>query len=215
MKSLNDKIEQLKSISSKKLDPEKEKLFLKAIKELETSEQAKGIKAGEKAKDFTLPDQHQLPTRLFDLLKKGPVVLTFYRGGWCPYCNLQLRAYQEILDEIHRLGANLVAISPQKPDRHTYQSLIDGLTFTVLSDENNEVSKLYQILYELPEYLIKPYQELGINLELENINRKWILPSPATFIIDRTGLIVHANIHSDYKKRMEPEHILSILEILN
>ncbi|MDI6453053.1 peroxiredoxin-like family protein [Peloplasma aerotolerans] len=215
MKSLNDKIEQLKNISNKKLDPEKEKLFLQAIKELEMSEQAKGIKVGDKAKDFILPDQNQKQVRLFDLLKNGPIVLTFYRGGWCPYCNLQLRAYQEILDKIHELGASLVAVSPQKPDRHTYKSLIDGLTFTVLSDENNEVSKLYHVLYELPEYLVKPYQELGINLELENINRKWILPSPATYIIDRTGLIVHANIHSDFKKRMEPEHILSILEILN
>ncbi|MHB8630078.1 MAG: peroxiredoxin-like family protein [Aggregatilineales bacterium] len=144
---------------------------------------------------------------LAEQLQKGPVVLAFYRGAWCPYCNLQLRAYQAILPEITNLGATLVAVSPQAPDYSIDMVTKANLTFPVLSDAGNLVAREYRLVFTLPEAL-RPYTA---NLPQYNHDDSWELPLPGTFVIGPDGVIRLAFTHADYTKRLEPTDILRTL----
>lgn len=135
-------------------------------------------------------------------------MVTFYRGAWCPYCNLQLRAYQAILPQVTRLDATLVAISPQTPDASVEIVSKAGLTFPVLSDVGNHVARSYRLVFVLPEVL-RPYTA---NLPQYNGDKSWELPLPGTFVVGRDGIIKLAYVHADYTKRLEPSDILAALE---
>ncbi len=212
--NLSKQIEELINSSKQRIPEEIQGIFDKAIKELDQSGTVTGIKAGDKAPDFTLENHLGDKVELYSVLKEGPVVLTFYRGAWCPYCNLQLKAYQNILPKIEALGAKLIAINPQRSDDSL--SIIEKhqLSFPVLSDVELIVSTKYNIVYELPMYLQTAYKSLGLDLEKLNGDGSWRLPMAATFIIDQQGLICYSFIDADYKKRMEPVDIISILELL-
>jgi peroxiredoxin len=144
------------------------------------------------------------------LLKQGPVVLTFYRGDWCPYCNLQLRAYQAILPRIRELGANLVAISPQTPDNSLSTAEKKGLTFPVLSDGGNAVARRYGLVFSLSETL----RTTGANLPSFNGDDSWDLPMPGTFVIAPDGTVRLAFVDADWTRRLEPAAILDALQRL-
>ena len=166
---------------------------------------------GAEAPDFALPDRHGQTVRLSALLARGPVVLTFYRGGWCPYCNLQLRAYQAILADIESLGATLVAISPQTPD-YTVSTVDEkGLRFPVLSDVGNGVARKYGLVFVLSESLQDLQKKFGNEVPRFNGDSSWELPMPATFVISRDGVIRLASVDSDYRRRLEPAAILAQL----
>ena len=162
---------------------------------------------GDRAPDFTLPDANGRSVTLSSLLKTGPVVFTFYRGEWCPYCNLTLRAYQAVLPQIKALGATLVAVSPQRPDFSQAMITKADLTFPVLSDVGNHVARQYRLVFTLPGPL-RPY---SANLPRFNDDDSWELPVPGTFVIGQDGVIHAAFVHADYTKRMEPAAILSAL----
>jgi peroxiredoxin len=166
------------------------------------------LKVGETAPDFTLLEARGQQVRLSSLLAKGPAVITFYRGGWCPFCNLQLRAYQSVLPEIHRLGAELVAISPQTPDFALTDAEQKALTFPVLSDPHNTVARAYGLVYTLSEALQRLQEGFGNPLPKFNGDPSWELPMPGTFIIDPGGLIRLAHVDVDYRHRLEPSAIL-------
>lgn len=212
--NLGKQIEELISSSKKKLSEEIQDVFDKAINELDQSGKVMGIKAGDIAPNFTLENHLGDQVELYSILNEGPVVLTFYRGAWCPYCNLQLKAYQKILPEIEALGAKLIAISPQKSDDSLSFLEKNQLALNVLSDCGLSVSSKYNLVYELPEYLQNAYKSLGLDLEKLNGDGSWRLPLAATFIINRQGLICYSFIDVDYKKRMEPIDIISILGIV-
>lgn len=175
---------------------------------------AKAIKSGQQAPDFALPNILQVSTRLVDLLKKGPVVLTFYRGGWCPFCNLQLKSYQEKLPEMRALGAELVAISPQLPDGTVSTVEKDALTFEVLSDVGNKVAREYGLVFKVPDEVVAIYKGFGINLEKANGDSSHELPMPGTFVIGKDGKVLLASVEADYKKRLPVERILDALKAL-
>ncbi len=172
-----------------------------------TGIEEQSLHAGDHAPDFTLPDARGGDVALAALLKNGPVVLTFYRGDWCPYCNLTLRAYQAILPELTALNATLVGVSPQLPDFGL--AMIDkaDLTFPVLSDVGNHVARQYRLLFTLPESL-RPY---SASITQSNGDESWELPMPATFIIQRDGVVRWAFTPADYTKRLEPQVILQAL----
>lgn len=214
MASLIDEINEYKASSSKKASPEKKRINAQAIKELEESGIAKGLKKGDHAPDFTLPDATGRNISLSDQLAKGPVILSFYRGGWCPYCNLELRAYQRALPEIKNAGAQLIAISPQTPDASLSTKEKDELEFFVLSDEGGEVAKAYDLLFKLQDELIELYKKSGIDLPAHNGNENWELPKPATFVVDQRGTIVFSHVDSDYKNRTDPEEVIGIVKAL-
>ncbi|MCD9026159.1 peroxiredoxin-like family protein [Cohnella silvisoli] len=178
------------------------------VQELQSKGIAAGLQVAEKAKDFALKDAFGNDVYLSEELSKGPVVLTFYRGGWCPYCNRQLRAYQEVLPQIQSLGAQLIAISPQLPDQTLSLQEKAELSFKVLSDPRGVVSTKYNLLYDVPDDLRQLYISLNIDLKEYNGTDHWVLPVPATFMIDEQSIIRSAYVNPDFTKRMEPDEIL-------
>uniref|UniRef100_A0A9E7ZW54 thioredoxin-dependent peroxiredoxin n=1 Tax=Bosea sp. NBC_00436 TaxID=2969620 RepID=A0A9E7ZW54_9HYPH len=171
----------------------------------------KAIGVGDSAPDFALPgiDGHQIV--LDDLLRQGPVVLTFDRGGWCPYCNLQLRAYQVALPHVAALGARLVAISPRLPDNSLGTVEKNTLTFDVLSDVGTAVARSYGLVYTLPAELREALRSNDKALSRINGDESWELPVPATYVIGKDGRVLLASLHVDYRTRLEPEAILAAL----
>jgi len=190
-------------------------LYEAKIEELRTNfalEAAAGI--GTKAPEFRLPDVKGDLISLTNLLRDGPVVVTFYRGGWCPYCNIQLRAYQAALPQMADLGARLIAISPQLPEQSLSTALADELTFYVLSDVGNQAARRFGLVYTLPEELRAALRSNNKALPGINGDESWELPVPATYVIARDGRIALAYIEVDYRKRLEPEALLNALRSL-
>ena len=169
---------------------------------------------GDRAPEFVLPNARARMIRLSDLLARSPVVLTFYRGAWCPYCNAQLRGLQQALPEIEALGASLVAVSPQLPDGSL--DLIDehALTFEVLSDEKSRVASEYGIVFTLAPADRALFLEVGTNLAQANGDDSWVLPAPSTFVIAKDGTIRHAQVDADFTNRLGPDEIVGALRAL-
>lgn len=186
----------------------------KAITELENSEEGKGLSIGDKVPEFTLPDATGKVVQLREILDKGPVILTFYRGGWCPYCNMELRAYQQLMEDIKAAGAELVAVSPQTPDASLSTKEKNELDYFVLSDEGNKVADEYRLVYKLPPYLVDIYKEKGLDLEKANDSDSWTLPVSATYIIQQDGTIAYEYTKADYKDRVEPSEVVEKLKAL-
>ena len=139
------------------------------------------------------------------------MVLAFYRGHWCPYCNVALRALQQALPQFRGAGARLMAISPETPDHS--MSLIERqkLEYDVLSDAGNRVARDFGLAFKLPESVRPVYERLGITLPAFNGDESFELPVPATYVIDRDGRIRWAHVDADYTKRAEPAQILAAL----
>jgi peroxiredoxin len=175
----------------------------------------RAVTVDEIAPDFALPDAVGKSIVLKDLLRAGPVVLTFYRGGWCPYCNIQLRAYQSVQPQISALGARLVAISPQLPDNSLDTVNKNALTFDVLCDVGNEVARNYGLVYSLPEEIRAALRLNNKALPSINGDESWELPVPATYVVARDGLVALAYIEVDYRKRLEPKALLTCLKSLS
>jgi peroxiredoxin len=139
------------------------------------------------------------------------VILTFYRGGWCPYCNLELRAYQALLAEIHAAGAELVAVSPELPDHSLTTAQKNDLTFTVVSDVGGVLAEALGIRFIISEAVRPFYEKAGHALPTRNGDGVWSVPMPATFVIERGGRIRSAFIEPDYRKRLDPREALTAL----
>ena len=169
---------------------------------------------GDTLSNFILPNAVGEAIELRSLLEEGPLVISFYRGQWCPYCNLELRALQQALPQIKNSGANLVAISPQTPDNSLSTSEKNELTFEVLSDRGNKIAKEFGLVFTLPEQLRPLYKEFGIDIASHNGDRSYELPIAATYIVDRNGIIIRAFIDVDYTKRLDPEEIVATLREL-
>ncbi len=146
------------------------------------------------------------------MLDKGPVVLNFYRGGWCPYCNLELNAYQKHLQEINELGASFVAISPQTPDKSLSTAEKNELKFQVLSDVGNKIADQFGLVFKLPTELQELYNNFGISLPKFNGDESWELPMPGTYVISKDGNVQYAFADADYTKRAEPDEVIVKLE---
>lgn len=194
------------------LSPEKAELLQRASLELSLSGITERVpKAGAQAPDFTLPNAVGIPKTLSHELQKGPVVVTFYRGIWCPYCSLQLKAYQKILPEIQKLGASLMAISPQSPDKSQATLLKNFLQYEVLSDLGNLVARQFGLVYQVPEWMRDLYISFGSDLPAFNGDDSWELPLAGTFVIDADRRIVVAYADTDARNRLEPKAILEAL----
>ena len=174
--------------------------------------QALGV--GARAPDFALPDAMGRTVRLSDLLAEGPVVLTFYRGEWCPYCNTQLRDYQAALDEVRAEGARLLAVSPQTPDGSLTVQDRHALAFPVLSDVGNRVSRDYGLVFEVDDETRRRYQAVGLDLAAVNGTDAWELPVPATYVIDTDGRVRAAFVEADYTQRASTSDVLAALAAL-
>ncbi len=210
--SLSEQLTERREGAAKNLPGDIHKIMKSAtqrLKDLKIEEQAP--KVGEPLKPFLLPNQNGEQRSLESLLEKGKVVLTFYRGGWCPYCNMELRAFQAELDEIEKRGATLVAISPELPNQSLSTSEKNELRFEVLSDLNSEYAKQLGLVFELDESLRPIYTSFGIDVEKHNGKGQFELPIPATFIISQDGTIEYAFVDADYTYRQEPSELVALL----
>lgn len=171
------------------------------------------LQEGDIAPNFSLSNAVGETITLYALLQKGEVVLTFYRGTWCPYCNLQLHQYQQVLDEITALGAQLVAISPQTPDESLTIKEKNNLQFEVLSDNGNIVAKQFTTVFKNDEKPIAAMTDLGINFDNYYADDSQELPIPAVFIIEKDRTISFAKaIDGDYRNRVEASEIINALK---
>lgn len=212
---LQTQLDAFKSEFERTAPPGRAALYDAKIEELRDSFAWKeAIALGDVAPAFSLPDARGHGVSLSDLLRAGPVVVTFYRGGWCPYCNIQLRAYQAILPQLTALGARLVAISPQLPDGSLSTAETDALTFDVLSDVGNAVARRFGLVYRLSDEQQAAMRSNNKALPAINGDESWELPVPATYIIGADGRVALAFLEADYRKRLEPEAILATLQAL-
>jgi peroxiredoxin len=167
---------------------------------------------GDLAPDVTLPDAFARPTRLSDCWRNGPLVVIFYRGGWCSYCNLQLRAWQAQAGELSSLNASLVAISPQTPDNSITTAEINALVYPVLSDSALAAADGFDISFTLPPELVDFYGAVGVDVPVFNGNGQWVLPVPSTFVIDTGGTIRLAHVDEDFGRHPEPREVLAFIQ---
>lgn len=178
---------------------------------------SRALQQGERAPNFRLPNAQGDSIELDGLLCQGPVVLSFYRGQWCPYCNLELRAYQLLLPQLQALGASLVAISPQTPDNSLSTAEKNELNYPVLSDVGLQVARAYGLAFDLPPELVDLHQRQWKN-DLVKWNGEeggWSLPIPATYVIGQDARIALAHVDPDYRDRLEPEAALARLHTLD
>ncbi len=197
------------------LPGDQQEIVGKAFETLMASDTAaNAVKSGDKAPDFTLPSVRGGELALADALEEGPVVLSFYRGSWCPFCNLELNALQQRMDDIKACGARLIAVSPERPDSSLSHAEKLNLSFDVLSDLHNKIATQYGLVMNVHETLQPLYLEWGLDLPAANQDDSWQLPVPATYIIDQDRTVRAANIDKNYTSRMEPEEILDTLRSL-
>jgi peroxiredoxin len=187
----------------------------RATEELIATGQAeRALKAGDRAPDFVLNDPDGKPVSSRELVAKGPLVVSFYRGVWCPYCNLELQALQAQLADIEARGATLIAVSPQTAPNSRRSQRDNKLNFTILSDPKAEVADAFGIRFALPDYLIEVYKQFKNDLPLVNGDPSWVLPMPARYVIGTDGIIAYAEVNPDYTQRPDPSELLPVLDRL-
>ena len=196
--------------------PDDQKKILKAAGQrlADSDVAANAIGVGDTAPEFTLTDTHGHAFQLSEALLHGPIVLSFYRGGWCPFCDLELKALAEREPDIRNLGARLVAVSPALHEKNRAAQEEPKLPFPLLFDEGNRVACKYGLVMQVDEALRPLYQQWGFDLTILHGDTSWELPLPGTFIIDSSGTVRAAFVNKDYTQRMEPSDIISALETI-
>jgi peroxiredoxin len=196
--------------------PDRIAVMHRATKQLIASGQVAGAKqVGDHAPPFELGDSEGQSVRSADLLARGPLVLSFYRGVWCPYCNMELQALQEALPAIEMRGGQLVAISPQTPPNSRKSVRQNNLTFPILNDVGGKVAEMFGLRFALPDYLIELYKAFKNDLPAFNGEPSWTLPMPARYVIGPDGVIAYAEVNPDYTQRPDPSELLPVLDALH
>lgn len=215
MTALNQQLRELNDGARGRIPADTLAVMDKATRSLELSGIARdAVAVGTPAPAFSLPDQQGQSRTLEELRREGPVVISFYRGAWCPYCNLELRALQATVPEMAAIGARLVAISPQTPDNSLSTAEKHELGFPVLSDVSNHIARAYGLVFALPEDLRSVYATFGIDVVAANGDETFELPLPATFVIDDAGVIRWRFVDPDYTRRADPQGVLAALRAL-
>jgi peroxiredoxin len=213
--SLQDNIAEYKAAFVQKAPQNVQELMKQVTQELADSGIVdKAPKVSEKILPFSLSNQHGDTVTLEALLEKGPVVLTFYRGGWCPYCNLELKAFQDQLANIKGENGTLVAITPELPDSSLSTAEKNALDFEVLSDVNSDYARSLGLVFSLAEELRPIYLSFGIEVEKHNGEGQFDLPLAATFVIAKDGTVASAFVTADYTARQEPAEVVAVLKTL-
>jgi peroxiredoxin len=169
-------------------------------------------RAGDVAPSFSLRDPDGNVVTSEDLLKKGPLVVSFYRGVWCPYCNMELQALESAKPLFDKFGASLVAISPQTAPNSRKSVRQNKLSFPILSDVKGKVGAAFGLRFELPDYLVELYKSLKNDLPAFNDDPGWTLPMPARYVIGQDGTILYSEVNPDYTHRPEPEEMIPVLQ---
>ena len=189
--------------------------FIKGTRDLIDSGQAeRAVKAGDAAPMFGLPDADGALVDSRTLLAKGPLVVTFYRGVWCPYCNLDLKALEAARGEIEARGASLVALSMQNAANSLKSKRDNQLGFPILADFEGRIADRFGLRFKLSDELIEVYRQFGNDLAQINGEPSWTLPMPARYVIDQDCVVAYAEVNPDYTKRPDPAELFPILDSL-
>ncbi len=214
--SLNAQLTKMKQERTAKRAPAAQKLLDEEAKRVaQLGLVNNSLTVGHKAPTFTLTNTLGKHITSSDLLVKGPVVISFYRGAWCPYCNVELNALQKTLPQIQAAGGQLVAISPNLPDKSLSSVEKHNLTFEVLSDVDNKVARQFGLVFSLGEDLRPMFKKVGFDVPAHDGNDTWEIPVPATYIVNSEGTIIYSFVNVDYTQRAEPEEIVQILQSEN
>lgn len=212
---LQDQLDEITSNTRKLVQPERLAISDRAIEELMLSgAERRVLRVGDRAPSFDLLDFTGKPVRSSDLLSIGPLVVSFFRGRWCPYCATELEAWRDLLGEVRDMGALFVAISPQTQRHNDFTADRHALTFPVLSDPGCEVADRFGLTYTLPAYMQRYYRSILVNIPFVNGDESWRLPLPGTFVIAQDGTILFAEAHADFRVRPEPRSVLDALQAI-
>lgn len=223
---LNQKIRETIQAFRSSLPPELSALIEQGAGEISALDIVeRALRPGDRVPDFELDDRAGRRHRLADYLATGPLVVTFYRGVWCPFCNLQLKAYEERLDEFTALGARVVALTPEEPDAYAIMEragapaevlgmAVRSVRFDVLQDHGSAVARRFGLVFELPDSHRKLLSMLNIDIEAVNGDAGFTFPDPATYVVRRDGTIAWAFVPNNYRKRAEVDAILDALRSL-
>ncbi len=211
--SLKEQLAQYRAGWRKRVPADRQAIMERHIEQLRNGVIARTmLKVGDHAPPIVLRNATGEIVDIGELRKKGPVIVTFYRGGWCPYCNLELKAFQEVLPEINAAGASLAAISPEKPDDTLSTAEKNALAFVVLSDVGQKIGRAFGLVYQFTDELRSAYREFGLDIPAHNgAPDEWALPISATYVIDRDGTIIYAYTDVDYRDRADPRDVLDLL----
>jgi peroxiredoxin len=212
--SLRDRLLEIRAGIAEYVRPENQSVHDRVVEALRASGLAARIlPVGARAPEFTLSDQDGRPVASADLLARGPLVVDFFRGRWCPFCMTELEAWRDAAARAASLGASIVAISPQQVRHNFFAADQHRLRFPVLSDPGNAVARAFGLVYEVPEEQKALYRRVFVNLEHLNGMSfdEWSLPLPANYVIGKDGTVLYAWASPDYKERAEPEEVLAVL----
>lgn len=207
---LADEVDALTAANRAKATPERSAVYKKAAEAVaETDILEMALAVGDTVPMFELPGATGETVSLGTLLETGPVIISFYRGAWCPYCNLELNALQRELDTAHAAGVHLIAISPNQPDESL--SLVEkhDLAFPVLSDSENAVAKQFNLVFEMEEGLVDYYKGIGRRVDHMNGSTAWEVPVPATYVVGTDGVIQYAYVNLNHRERAEPSEVVA------
>jgi peroxiredoxin len=211
--TLQDKLDDITAQTRNLVQPERLELSERAIAELfATGIEERLLKPGDSAPAFALPDANGKLVRSADLLSLGPLVVCFFRGRWCPYCVTELETWRDLFPAIRERGALLVAISPQTVRQNDFTVTQHTLPFPLLRDEGAAVAAAVGAAYSVPDYMQGYYRSILVNIPFMNGEQSWRLPVPATFLLDRNGVILWSQGHADFRVRPEPTEALKALE---
>lgn len=215
MGALKDMIDAYNAGKIKKVSAEILATMAQATEELRRSGiERRALRTGDAMPDFELPNQHGEQRRLSDYLARSPIVLNVYRGGWCPYCNMEMKALHDVLPEIQAHGAQLVAMAPETPDKAVLTAERHAIDIDILSDAGNQIAEEMGLVFELPQALRPVYEKTGIDLPAYNGDNSFKLPVPATYIVGQDGVIAYHFVNADYTQRLEPAEIVAKLTTL-
>ncbi|MEM6331064.1 MAG: peroxiredoxin-like family protein [Planctomycetota bacterium] len=212
--TLGEQLDELSADFAKRAPEAMREAFAQGIEQVEaTGILEKALNVGDKAVDATLLDAEGGKVKLSSLWAEGPLVISFYRGGWCPYCNLQLRAMERSLAELEGAGARLVAVTPELPEKAKKTAEGNKLSLTVLTDKGNTLAGKMGVAFRLPDAILPIYKQ-RIDLNAYNGDDSYTLPLAATYVIDTAGVIRYAFLDADYKKRAEPADVVAAVKRL-
>jgi peroxiredoxin len=209
---LQDQLDEITANTRTLVQPERLAISDRAVEELLMSgAESRVLPVGAKAPSFELLDFTGKHVRSADLLALGPLILSFFRGRWCPYCATELEAWRDLMGEVRDKGALFVAISPQTLRHNDFTADQHSLTFPVLSDPGGEIADRFGLVYALPPYMQKYYRSILVNIPFVNGDDSWRLPLPGTFVVAQDGTILFAEAHADFRVRPEPRNVLDAL----
>lgn len=215
MGNLRDAIQAYMAEAKAKRSEDVQAIMARCTQELKDSGiENRALRAGDTMPDFELANQHGHKRRFYSYIAEAPVVLNIYRGGWCPYCNMEMKALHDSLPAIESRGAILVGMAPETPDKALLSAQRNELNIDILSDEGNRVAEMLGLVFELPQAIRPIYETFGIDIPEYNGDDSFRLPVPASYIVRQDGVISFDFVNADYTQRLEPAAILMELDQL-